>query len=184
MPVPVAESQTRLNRASSGLGCGTTGAVRTTARCSPGTSHPGVVVLSAFFTGGSPHANTNPVSSTHGTQADSTARRVSGSAVGASGAADSSGYRHVSAGRQSRNSTVSATSDVSPATTSTSDGPWKFETRNCTAANVPPQTSTAGQTPTTPRRPAITQTIHAGTSREKNGSCRPAIALSFLSSSP
>ena len=39
MPVPVADSQATSNRASSGRGAGTTGALRTIAWCTPGTSH-------------------------------------------------------------------------------------------------------------------------------------------------
>src|SRR5688572_13655061 len=48
----------------------------------------------------------------------------------------------------------------------------------CTIANVPPQTSTAGQTDRSPAQPLIVATSQAGTSSETNGSCRPAIAPS------
>ncbi len=61
---------------------------------------------------------------------------------------------------------------------STSSGPTKLLHRNCTIANEPPQTSTAGQAPRSPRQPLIVTTSHAGTMTETNGSCRPAIALS------
>jgi hypothetical protein len=46
---------------------------------------------------------------------------------------------------------------------------------NCTIANVPPQTRTAGQTDRSPRHPLIVTTSHAGTISETNGSWRPAI---------
>jgi hypothetical protein len=56
--------------------------------------------------------------------------------------------------------------------------------RNCTRAKLPPHTSSAGQTPRTPRQPAITHTNQAGTNSEKIGSCRPTMALSRIASSP
>ena len=58
---------------------------------------------------------------------------------------------------------------------STSSTPTKLLQANCTMANVPPQTSTAGHTPRSPRQPLIVTTSHAGTISETNGSCRPAI---------
>src|SRR5262245_50825189 len=82
MPVPVADSQDRLYFASSVTGLGTTGAVRTTVLCSPGTSQLGVTRFSAFLASGSPQTNTKAVSSAHGTQACVTAWRVSGGPSG------------------------------------------------------------------------------------------------------
>ena len=61
---------------------------------------------------------------------------------------------------------------------STSSGPIALLHANCTTANVPPQTSTAGATPRRPRHPLIVATSHAGTSSDTNGSCRPAMAPS------
>ena len=63
---------------------------------------------------------------------------------------------------------------------STSSGPTKLLHANCTIANEPPHTSTAGHTPRSPRQPLIVTTSHAGTISETNGSCRPAIAPSAL----
>ena len=61
---------------------------------------------------------------------------------------------------------------------STSSGPTRLLHRNCTIANDPPQTSTAGHTLRRPRHPLIVTISHAGTISETNGSCRPAIWLS------
>ena len=58
---------------------------------------------------------------------------------------------------------------------STSSTPTKLLQANCTSANVPPQTRTAGQTDRSPRQPLIVTTSHAGTMSETNGSWRPAI---------
>src|SRR5262245_2321210 len=69
---------------------------------------------------------------------------------------------HVSRGFQTRRSDVRAIIEPMPATTSVSDGPTKLEIRNCNTANVPPQTSTAGQTPARPRQPDMVHTIQAG----------------------
>ena len=61
---------------------------------------------------------------------------------------------------------------------STSSGPMKLLQRNCTTANDPPDTATAGHTSRRPRQPLITTISHAGTMIDTNGSCRPTIALS------
>ena len=45
--------------------------------------------------------------------------------------------------------------------------------RTARCANVPPHTSTAGQTPRSPRHPLIVTTSQAGTISDTNGSCRP-----------
>ena len=70
------------------------------------------------------------------------------------------------------------------ATTSTSQGPWKLETRYCGIANVTPATSTAGQTSTMPRKPTNAQMSQNGTMSEKKGSWRPIMPLSSSRSSP
>ena len=80
---------------------------------------------------------------------------------------DASANRHTSRGCQKRSSNASAAIEATPPATSVSDGPKKLEITNCTTANVPPQTSTAGQTPRRPRQPAIVTTIQAGTINEK-----------------
>ena len=61
---------------------------------------------------------------------------------------------------------------------STSSGPTKLLHRNCTIANDPPLTSTAGHTPFNPCHPLIVATSQAGTISETIGNWRPAIALS------
>ena len=45
---------------------------------------------------------------------------------------------------------------VSAAMMSTSCGPMKFDTRNCTLAKQTPQTMAAGSTPLSPRKPPMT----------------------------
>jgi hypothetical protein len=60
----------------------------------------------------------------------------------------------------------------------------KLLQKNCTTANTPPHTSTAGHTPTNPRQPLIVITSHAGMMSDTKGSCRPAIALSVLAGMP
>ncbi len=67
---------------------------------------------------------------------------------------------------------------------STSSTPTKLLHANCTTANVPPQTTTAGHTPRSPRHPLIVTTSHAGTISETNGSCRPAIMPSVFAGIP
>ena len=67
--------------------------------------------------------------------------------------------------------------ETSAATTSTSHGPWKFETRNCGTAK-------RRRRPGSPARPRACrgsregQISQNGTINEKNGSCRPTMALS------
>src|SRR3954453_21889989 len=97
MPDPVADSQTKSNLASSGVGFGTTGAVRMTARCNPGTSQCGVSVFSERLIGGNPQSNTNTVRNTHGIHADQYERGTISSAAGSSiCVSGSSGKRQVS----------------------------------------------------------------------------------------
>src|SRR5439155_3983484 len=142
MPVPVADSQTKSNRAASGVGFGTTGAVRMTAPCSPGMSQRSVTWLSAALVAGSPQVKTNTVRRAHGTQACVTDLRVSGSSLGSTAptaTATSCSYRQLTAGCQTRSNSARLTSDTTPAATSTSQGPWKLDTANCITANVPPE---------------------------------------------
>src|SRR5206468_4573596 len=56
-----------------------------------------------------------------------------------------------------------------------SSTPTRLLQANCTSANVPPHTNTAGHTERRPRQPLIVTTSHAGTISETNGSCRPAM---------
>jgi len=59
-----------------------------------------------------------------------------------------------SLGRQTRIRPTSAAMEQAPEEIPTSQGPWKFDTRNCGTAKASPATSAAGQTPTIPRQPA------------------------------
>ena len=65
---------------------------------------------------------------------------------------------------------ASAPIDARPPAMSTSSTPTKLLHENCTSANVPPHTSTAGHTPRNPRQPLIVTTSQAGTISETNGS--------------
>jgi hypothetical protein len=79
---------------------------------------------------------------------------------------------------------IRATMETIAAMTSTSQGPWKLETRNCGTAKKKPATSTAGHTPSMPRNPANAQMSQKGTRSEKKGSCRPTMALRSSRLSP
>jgi hypothetical protein len=87
-------------------------------------------------------------------------------------------------GFQSLRNRTRETSDTMAATTSTSHGPWKFETRNCVTANDKPVTRIAGQISSMAFHPAKAQISQNGTSSEKNGSWRPIIPDSCSRSSP
>src|SRR5436190_562830 len=84
---------------------------------------------------------------------------------------------HTDAGFQTRQKSASAASDDNPPTMSTSSGPTALLQVNCTMANTPPHTATAGHTPARPLHPLMVTTSHAGTMSDTKGSCRPAIAL-------
>ena len=74
--------------------------------------------------------------------------------------------------------------EASDATTSTSHGPWKLETRNCGTAKLTPATRIAGQICNVPRHPANATISQNGTTTENTGNCRPIIALRSSSGSP
>src|SRR6185369_6588301 len=82
----------------------------------------------------------------------------------------------ISFGCQILRNSASAPIDEIAATTSTSHGPWKFETRNCGTANATPATRMAGQISIIRRKPTNALISQNGTSTEKNGSWRPTIA--------
>src|SRR5262249_17891340 len=65
---------------------------------------------------------------------------------------------HSSFGRQNLRRQTVAKTDEREATMSTSHGPWKLETRNWGMAKATPAVKAAGQTPSSPRKPAIAQT--------------------------
>ena len=70
------------------------------------------------------------------------------------------------------------------ATTSTSQGPWKLETRYCGTAKAMPATRRAGNTSSMLRKPTKAQISQIGTMTEKMGSWRPIMPLSSRRSSP
>ena len=67
---------------------------------------------------------------------------------------------------------------------STSQGPWKFETRYCGIAKETPATRIGGQTSSILRKPTKALISQNGTITEKNGSCRPTMPLSSCRSRP
>src|SRR5262245_10697003 len=88
MPVPVADSQLNRNSAFSGTPRdGTTGTSRNTCWCRYGTAVVKTVkpgrLSKAFFTCGSPQTNTQTLSSTHGTHAETISRVVCSLGAGA-----------------------------------------------------------------------------------------------------
>src|SRR5688572_27301314 len=100
---------------------------------------------------------------------------ATGRAAGAAAKADvisaaTRGSTNVSDGCQTRQKPASAAIEASPPAMSTSSTPTKLLHAYCTIANVPPQTSTAGQTARSPAQPLIVATSQAGTSSETNGS--------------
>ena len=70
-------------------------------------------------------------------------------------------------GFQKRSRMTMEARETRPAAMSTSQGPWKFETKNCTNPKLPPQTRQAGQISTMPRQPTCAATSQNGTMKEK-----------------
>src|SRR5205085_6985557 len=126
---------------------------------------------SAFLMCGSPHAKTQRLRIIHGSQAIATCPFAKEVAI--VGCVPSIGQ--ISFGFQTFSSKAVAPSEEREATTSTSDGPTKFETRNCGIANASPAVSATGHTPIIPRKPEKAHATQNGTSTEKNGSCLPTI---------
>src|SRR5436190_21420930 len=100
------------------------------------------------------------------------------------GFSDASGKFHFSFGRHTFSRSPTAAMEQSEDITCTSQGPWKFDTRNWGMANAKPAVNAAGHTPIIPRKPAMAQTTQKGTSSEKNGNCRPTICESATSLIP
>ena len=143
---------------------------------------------------GIPQAKTNSDRITQGSQARRTAPLVAGAAAALSdcgrGVVSTEGWpsrlvaSHRVFGFQIFRKPARQSIETMAATTSTSHGPWKFDTRYCGMAKLTPQTSSAGQTCHMPRRPAKAATTQKGTISEKNGSCRPIIPDSSSRSRP
>ncbi len=146
---------------------------------------------------GTPQMNTNTVRMTHGNHACTrvilplVAVVVSRASAAASGSTRELSSRlrravevQIVLGFHTFRNSVSVPIDTSAAITSTSHGPWKFDTRNCGIANDTPATRIAGQICSMPRKPANAQISQNGTSTEKNGNWRPTMAESCSRSSP
>src|SRR5687767_1181412 len=132
---------------------------------------PGPPFNSAFMAG-RPHRITITLRKTHGIHARTSTGRtiVAGTTavpvrprgdlppgpVGAKLSCErSSGNTQTSRGFQTRQNHVRAPRESSPPTISTSSGPTKLLQAYWAIANTPPDTRTAGQTPTKPRHPLI-----------------------------
>ena len=133
---------------------------------------------------GSPHTNTSTLRMSHGIQAPRTSRREWPCGLSPMGGVSRPASPQRSRGCQCRSRRVREAMETTAETTSTSQGPWRFEIRSCGTANEAPATAMAGQIPSVPRSPAKAQTSQKGTTSEKTGSCRPTIALRRSRSSP
>src|SRR4051794_30423024 len=157
----------------------------------------------AVLTCGTPHKNTKTLRMTQGIQAFVTSLRESSPPAtasdgvacaptcwgrGCSSMVSDDQSRGGSAitfeGCQTRRNRARHTIDTIAATTSTSHGPWKLETRYCGIAKEAPATRTAGHTSIILRKPTKAQISQKGTSNEKKGSWRPMVALRACKSSP
>ena len=87
-------------------------------------------------------------------------------------------------GRQTLSNAASAKIETTDATTSTSVGPLKFETRYCGTANAAPATSRAGQISSIRVKPAKAQINQKGKIIEKKGNCLPIMMDNWFKSSP
>ena len=92
------------------------------------------------------------------------------------------GEVHAFFGFHTRRNSTSETIETMAAMMSTSSGPMKFDTRYCGIENDSPVTRIAGQISIIALRPAKAQISQNGTSSEKNGSCRPIIAVTSMRS--
>ena len=125
---------------------------------------------------GRPQTNTNTVSSSHGTQAASDLRRacsVDGARL-AAGVSSAKRQRRprlpdLQEQRQAHQRDQPAGHVHQPGAVVVGDGEL-HQRRSCRRRPAAP-----ARPPSDARQPAITHTSHAGTSSEKNGSCRPAI---------
>ena len=180
MPVPVADSQLMSNTARFRRGHGHHRRHALDAGCAVGHGTRTVVTPSNLaFTCGSPHTKTTHAEDEPRAPGAKGPRRGAQRACGATSSPATRGElpdrffgcQHAKKQRERRHGHDGRD-------TSTSHGPWKLETRNCGIANDTPATRMAGQMATMPRHPANAQISQNGTITEKNGSCRPTMALS------
>src|SRR4030095_642905 len=143
IPVPVADSQFRTYTAPSGAAFGTTGGILWTIWCSPAIGTLTTELPSRkVFTCGSPQRKTSTLRMANGTQARTISpevwvRGAETTVVAplppAMAATDTTRLACQCFGK-----VITATIETIAAMTSTSQGPWKLETRNCgTAKNKP-----------------------------------------------
>src|SRR5678815_1408882 len=183
IPDPVADNQLKLNTAASAEFFATTGGTRTTILSNQGTGIFGAEnPSSSALICGRPQRKTTTLRMIQGSQAWRTALVLWTWCFEL--CPSSSDILQIFLGVQNFRKTANAPIEVTAAITSTNHGPWKFETRNCGIAKHTPATRIAGQISSIPRKPANAQISQNGTSNEKNGNCRPTIALRSFSSRP
>ena len=183
-PVPGVESQEISNSAGSAYSLGTTGGVRITCMCSPGTGCFHETRSSTLVTDGIPHSTTRTASRRNGDQASRIlpAPRLSADFLGG-GASPS--IRHTLAGCHTLPKKNASTSSVPmPPRISTSDEPMKFDQKNWMDANVTPHTTRPGQTARTSRVLHMIRISQNGRIRTTMGRMRPIIALKSASGRP
>src|SRR5260370_141382 len=185
MPLPVADSQLKLNTAPSGALLATTGGTLRIRLCRPLTGILKTEILSRMaLTLGNPQRKTSTLRMTQGTQALATSPALCPCWPRALRSASCPSNPQIFLGCQSRSKTITAAMEQTAETTSTSHGPWKLDTRNCGIAKNTPATSTAGQISSIPLNPAKAHKSQKGTRTEKNGRIRPAMPLSCNRSRP
>src|SRR5262249_41372850 len=154
IPVPAIDSTLKANMAGSAISLGVTGGCLSTALSRPGIENFHCQTASMnFLNSGIPQTNTNTVRMIQGTQAlasempaDAAVARASASSASGWSTLDSS-WRprilvvvQISLGCQTFRNSVSAPSEIRAEITSTSHGPWKFDTRYCGTAKLTPAT--------------------------------------------
>ncbi len=87
-------------------------------------------------------------------------------------------------GFQNLNRITRAVMEIKDETTPASQGPWKLAIKACGTAKASPAVRAAGQTSFIFLKPQKTASSQKGTRTEKNGSCRPTMALSWRRSRP
>src|SRR6516165_902669 len=183
IPVPVIDSQLKTYTAGSGVGLATTGGTRCTMLFKPSMGRRMIERSSRnAFTCGKPQIKTRTLRTIQGSHARRTCvtgcRGRGGGPTLLTAAAPTLAAATVSrskdvqtvSGCHSFRKSARHPIDISEATTSTSQGPWKFEIRNCGIAKLAPATRTAGQIWKAPRQPANATMSQNGTMTEKTGS--------------
>src|SRR5262245_51621683 len=128
MPLPVADSQLIEKMAASVCAAGTTGGTRRIAWCRNGTGIRMTDRLSSHaFTLGMPQMKTMTLRMIHGVHARRMVAADTAAASASSGADLKVCATSPCSGCQTRRNIVTAPSDTTAATTSTSHGPWKLE---------------------------------------------------------